>query len=34
VPAEVEAILTQRPGIRDAAVVGLKDDDLAGAFMR
>ena len=28
VPAEVEAILTQRPGVRDAAVVGLKDDDL------
>jgi len=28
VPAEVEAILTQHPGVRDAAVVGLKDDDL------
>jgi bile acid-coenzyme A ligase len=28
VPAEVEAILTQHPGVRDAAVIGLKDDDL------
>ena len=28
VPAEVEAVLTQHPGVRDAAVIGLKDDDL------
>lgn len=28
VPAEVEAALTQHPGVRDAAVVGLKDEDL------
>lgn len=28
IPAEVEAILTQHPGVRDAAVIGLKDDDL------
>jgi bile acid-coenzyme A ligase len=28
VPAEVEAILTQHPGMRDAVVIGLKDDDL------
>ena len=28
VPAEVEAILTQLPGVRDAAVIGLQDDDL------
>jgi len=28
VPAEVEAILTQHPGVRDAVVIGLKDDDL------
>jgi len=28
VPAELEAILTQHPGVRDAAVIGLKDDDL------
>ena len=27
-PAEVEAILTQHPGVREAAVIGLKDDDL------
>ena len=28
VPAEVEAALTQHPGVRDAAVIGLRDDDL------
>lgn len=28
IPAEVEAILTQHTGVRDAAVIGLKDDDL------
>ena len=28
IPAEVEAILTQLPGVRDAAVIGLKDEDL------
>jgi bile acid-coenzyme A ligase len=28
VPAEVEAVLTQHPGVRDAAVIGLKDEDL------
>jgi len=28
VPAEVEAVLTQHPGVRDPAVIGLKDDDL------
>ncbi len=28
VPAEVEAALTQHAGVRDAAVIGLKDDDL------
>jgi bile acid-coenzyme A ligase len=28
IPAEVEAILTQHPGVRDAAVIGLKDEDL------
>jgi bile acid-coenzyme A ligase len=28
VPAEVEAILTLHPSVRDAAVIGLKDDDL------
>ena len=28
VPAEVEAVLTRHPGVRDAAVIGLKDDDL------
>ena len=28
VAAEVELILTQHPGVRDAAVIGLKDDDL------
>lgn len=28
VPAEVEAALTQHPAVRDAAVIGLKDDDL------
>ncbi|MES2684253.1 MAG: AMP-binding protein [Pseudomonadota bacterium] len=28
VPAEVEAALTQHPSVRDAAVIGLKDDDL------
>ncbi len=28
VPAEVEAILTQHPSVRDVAVIGLKDDDL------
>jgi len=28
VPAEVEAALTQHPDVRDAAVVGLKDEDL------
>src|SRR5262249_19254598 len=28
VPAELEAILAQHPGVRDGAVVGLKDDDL------
>ena len=30
VPPEVEASLTQHPGVRDAAVVGLKDDDDLG----
>jgi bile acid-coenzyme A ligase len=28
VPAEVESALTQHPAVRDAAVIGLKDDDL------
>ena len=28
VPAEVEAAPTQHPGVRDAAVIGLKDEDL------
>lgn len=28
VPAEVEAALTQHPDVRDAAVIGLKDEDL------
>ncbi|MES2489148.1 MAG: AMP-binding protein [Pseudomonadota bacterium] len=28
IPAEVEAILTLHPSVRDAAVIGLKDDDL------
>jgi bile acid-coenzyme A ligase len=28
VPAEVKAILTLHPGVRDEAVIGLKDDDL------
>jgi bile acid-coenzyme A ligase len=28
VPAEVESVLTQHPAVRDAAVIGLKDDDL------
>lgn len=28
IPAEVEAILTQLEGVRDAAVIGLKDEDL------
>ena len=28
VPAEVEAALTQHADVRDAAVIGLKDDDL------
>jgi bile acid-coenzyme A ligase len=28
VPAEVEAVLTAHPGVRDAAVIGLRDDDL------
>lgn len=28
VPAEVEAVLTGHPAVRDAAVIGLKDDDL------
>ena len=28
VPAEVEAVLTQHPGVRDAAVIGLKDEEL------
>ncbi|MDP3856881.1 MAG: AMP-binding protein [Stagnimonas sp.] len=28
VPAEVEAVLTQHPAVRDAAVIGLKDEDL------
>ncbi|HEY0943284.1 MAG TPA: AMP-binding protein [Steroidobacter sp.] len=27
-PAEVEAVLTQHPGVRDAVVIGLTDDDL------
>ena len=27
-PAEVEAVITQHPQVRDAAVVGLQDDDL------
>lgn len=28
IPAEVEGALTQHPSVRDAAVIGLKDDDL------
>jgi bile acid-coenzyme A ligase len=28
IPAEVEAALTQHAGVRDAAVIGLKDEDL------
>lgn len=28
IPAEVEAILTQHTGVRDVAVIGLKDEDL------
>ena len=28
VPAELETVLTQHSGVRDAAVIGLKDDDL------
>lgn len=28
IPAEVESVLTQHPAVRDAAVIGLKDDDL------
>jgi len=28
VPAEVEAALTRHPAVRDAAVIGLRDDDL------
>lgn len=28
VPAEVESVLTQHPAVRDAAVIGVKDDDL------
>ena len=28
VPAEVESVLTQHPAVRDAAVIGLRDDDL------
>lgn len=28
VPAEVESVLTLHPSVRDAAVIGLKDDDL------
>jgi bile acid-coenzyme A ligase len=28
VPAEVESVLTQHSAVRDAAVIGLKDDDL------
>jgi bile acid-coenzyme A ligase len=27
-PAEVEAVITQHPKVRDAAVIGLEDDDL------
>lgn len=28
VPAEVESVLTQHPAVRDAVVIGLKDEDL------
>lgn len=27
-PAEIEALLTSHPGVRDAVVIGLRDDDL------
>ena len=27
-PAEIEAVISQHPDVRDVAVIGLKDDDL------